>query len=566
MEENKTEPNTKKSHKKVIMWSIIGVSVILILLIISTGFAILNINNKGMMPGVTISGVDVKGLTKDQAAQKVMDTLNKNINKEITLQSGDFTYTVDGNKINAKYDVQKAIDDAYNVGRSSNIFVNNFDILKTRISGKSFTADFSYDSDALTGVLSDVAAKVPNAVVQSSYSIDGNQLIITKGQTGNTIDMDSTKEAILNKINNNDGSTVELKLVQEEPKAIDIDQIHSEVYKEAKDAYYTKNPFQIFPQVNGVDFDVNAAKQQLAEDKPEYTINLTITVPKVTTAQIGTEAFPDLLGSFTTNYVTSNVDRTTNLKLAAGKINGQIVLPGATFSYNQTVGERTIAGGYKEAPGYSNGAVEPTLGGGICQMSSTLYDAAVYANLDIVERHNHSFLTSYTTAGRDATVVYGALDFKFKNTRQYPIMIKASVNNGVAKVDIYGIKESIEYQVEMSTTMLSYIPYQVTYQDSSALAAGQQVVKQNGMNGCTSITYKIVKLNGAQVSSTVLSKDTYSAMNKIVQRGASAPAPAPEDTTTSATPDDSQQEILQPESVTTTDSSGDSSDGTNGGQ
>ena len=159
------------------------------------------------------------------------------------------------------------------------------------------------------------------------------------------------------------------------------------------------------------------------------------------------------------------------------------------------------------------------LGGGICQISSTLYDAVVYANLEIVERHNHGFLTSYVGAGKDATVVYGSLDFKFKNTRKYPITIKASASNGIAKIEIYGIKEENEYDVEIVTTILNTIPFSIKYEDDASLPQGTEKVTQGGMNGCRSITYKILKQNGKEVSRKILSTDTYSAMNKIITRG-----------------------------------------------
>lgn len=177
------------------------------------------------------------------------------------------------------------------------------------------------------------------------------------------------------------------------------------------------------------------------------------------------------------------------------------------------------------------------MGGGICQISTTLYDAVVYANLEIVERRNHMFLTSYVGAGKDATVVYGAIDFKFKNTRNYPIMISASVKNGIAKVDIYGIREEVEYEVEISTKILSYIPYEVKYETDNSLKTGTEKVTQNGMNGVKSITYKILKLNGQEVSSTVLSTDTYDPMNKIIQRG-----PTKTTTTTSTKPTETKKD------------------------
>ena len=161
-------------------------------------------------------------------------------------------------------------------------------------------------------------------------------------------------------------------------------------------------------------------------------------------------------------------------------------MPGETFSYNKVVGARTPAAGYKDAPTYVNGEVVDGIGGGICQITSTLYNAVVFANLGIVERYNHQFVPSYVTASRDATVVYGALDFKFKNNRKYPIKINCSVSGGIASCKIFGLKQDDDYQVEIS----SY----VTGKTATSVY---------------SEAYKILKKDGKVVSKTLLSKDTY---------------------------------------------------------
>lgn len=224
----------------------------------------------------------------------------------------------------------------------------------------------------------------------------------------------------------------------------------------------------------------------LQEEKEEYTIPLKVLYPNVTTNMIGTEAFPDLLSSYSTRYNSRDRDRTTNLILASNKINGTVLMPGETFSYNQVVGARTIAAGYKEAPIYVQGQVVDGLGGGICQITSTLYNAVLYANLDIVERSNHQFVPSYVTASRDATVVYGSIDFKFRNNRDYPIKLICSVANGVATFQIFGLKQIM--------TMKLFI---------SSYETGRSA------NAIYSEAYKILKQNGQVVDKKLLSRDVY---------------------------------------------------------
>ena len=181
------------------------------------------------------------------------------------------------------------------------------------------------------------------------------------------------------------------------------------------------------------------AKKLIQEDKEEYEIPLKITQAKKKLSDLGEEAFSDQLATFSTIYDASATNRAYNVELATKKINGTIIRPGETFSYNKTVGSRTIEAGWKEGTAYISGKVVPSVGGGVCQVSSTLYNAALLANLEITERTNHTFTVDYVAASRDATVYYGSLDFCFKNTRKYPIKIVATAKNGVCKISFQGI-------------------------------------------------------------------------------------------------------------------------------
>lgn len=520
-EETKTYGiKTNNSKKKIIITSICVGIVVLLAFVFSTIFALINLNNINIISGIKVNGIEISNLSKEEAIKRLQEVTNQKLENDIVIKTEDFEYGVKLSQIETNYDIEKALEEAYNTGRSGNIFTNNYDIIKALMFGKEINLEYTYNEELLNNILSDINSKLPNSVVEANYCIEDDKLIITKGKRGTSINIDEVKQIVLNEIlSDNEGIQVSVDLIEKEPLPIDIDKIYEEVHTEPKNAYYTKDPFQVFPHVNGVDFDLEAARALLKEEKEEYEIELKITVPEVTTNQIGTEAFPDLLSSFSTRYDASNYPRTTNLKLAMGKLNGVVVASGETFSYNKTLGKRTAEAGYREAGGFAGGRVVQTLAGGICQISSTLYDAVVYANLDIVERHNHMFLAGYVGAGKDATVVYGSLDFKFKNTRKYPIMIKTSIGNGVAKIDIYGIKEEVEYDVDIVTSVLSYTPFRVIYEDDPTLAPGQEKVSQSGMNGCKSITYKVVKLNGVEVSRTVLSSDTYDPMNKIIKKG-----------------------------------------------
>ena len=513
--ESQAKKNDKTYHKGCIKIFITLAIILIIISILSTGFAIANIINKEIITGVTIDGFSVEGLNKEEAKR----LLQRKINDEINIYVDENLKTISLSQIEVEYDIDSAVEEAFQVGRAKNIFINNFDTLKVRKTGKNIEINSTYNEELLDNTVRKIKEEIPKAVIQPSYSIEGENLIITTGKKGFTIDEKELKDKIIQAIDLKVMENIKIKSFEIEPEKIEIEAIYNEVYREPKDAYYTKNPFVVHPEQDGIDFSIEEAKKILKDDKDNYIIKLIITHAKKTTKEIGTEDFPDLLATFSTKYSSKNKPRTTNLQVATNKINGVIVMPGEIFSYNETLGKRTYERGYREAAGYSGGKVVQTIGGGICQISSTLYNTVVYANLDIVERHNHAFTTGYVGAGKDATVVYGGMDFKFKNSRKNPIKIVSSLQNGVATVSIYGMKEEVEYDVEISTTILGYISYNTIYEDDSSLDYGAEKVTQKGQKGCKSITYKILKLEGKEISKTILSKDTYKAMNKYISRG-----------------------------------------------
>lgn len=485
-------PIKEKKPKSIfsIFGILVGIIIIIILLavLIFTGY---NVINQNIISGVHIKGIDVSNMSKSDARYKLDNFIADTLPQEIKVKHGEFESTISLEQISTEFDTKNAVNKAYNVGRQGNIFQNNFYVLSTMFGKVDIQPNVKLDKEQLSKNLDEMSAQLPDKVIESSYYIEGNNLIITPGKQGNVVDIEASIKIIKNAIANlsNLDQPIELAVKPQEPGKIDIEKIHTEIYKEPKDAYYTQNPFSVYPSENGLDFKISMdeAKNILGDQTvSEYTIPLKTLYPNVTTNMIGSEAFPDLLSSYSTNYSVAAKDRTTNLRLAANKINGTVLMPGETFSYNKVVGARTIAAGYKEAPIYVSGEVVDGLGGGICQITSTLYNAVILANLDIVERTNHQFVPSYVTASRDATVVYGSLDFKFKNNRNYPIKINCSVSGGVANFKIFGLKQEDDYQVEISS-----------YETGRTATA------------IYSEAYKILKKDGRVISKQLLSRDTY---------------------------------------------------------
>ena len=513
----------KKKHTRAIVIIICIIVFLIILGLLSTIFALININSNKIISGVSILGIDVSELTKEEANTKVSDSLNSRLDTNLVFEHNGVLYNLLPSQLECSYDISKAVDEAYNYGRNGNIFQNNFDILNTLINKKDVIVDFAYNSNLYDSAVEQMNSNFDDGIKQASYTIDGNNLIITSGKKGNIIKSNELKDLIVGKLTaeNYNTDSIEIPVEEVEPDAIDIDKIHSEIYKEAKDAYYTTDPYAVYPSSNGLDFNISIdeAKQMISLPQETYTIPLKVLYPEVTTNEIGREAFPDLLASYTTSYASSNSNRSTNIALAASKINGTVLMPGEEFSFNGTVGKRTAAAGFKIAGVYSNGQVTNDYGGGICQVSSTLYNSVLRANLEITNRVNHTFTVGYVPIGLDATVSWGSPDFKFKNSRSYPIKIVATTANKKITVSVYGLKEDVEYEVELVSYKTGTVPYTTVYTTDSSLAPGKTKVVQPGSNGAKSEAYKILKLNGKEVSRTLLSKDTYSPHNQIIARG-----------------------------------------------
>ncbi len=488
--------NTKKILKKFKNSNILLIYVILvaifmgIILASAVLFYFHEQNSTVIQSGVFIKGINVSGLTKEEAILLVTKELQDQMNDHIVLTYKNNEYYLEVEQIEAKFDIESSVTFALSVAKSGNFFQDMQEYVSILMRKINIEPVLTYNEEALDKYLKNIEANLPDQLEQSSYYIEDDTLVITNGVNGAGIYMDELKETIIHAIQDISYTKryICIPTYIQYPDAIDVDAIHDEIYRHAENAYFTTEPYAVYAEVIGIDFDTEKMKEKIdrQKDAEEYTIDLDYTVPEVTVDDIGMEAFPDRLATFSTNYAITNRDRTINLTLASHKINGTVVMPGETFSYNKVVGKRTIAAGYKEAAIYENGQVSSGLGGGICQISTTLYNAVVAADMEIVSRRNHMFVPSYITAGKDATVVWGSTDFKFKNTRDYPIKITSSVENGVASVSVYGLKKGTEYNISIET----------------------KTIKKTSKDMVVD-AYKVYRLNGDIKRSEKLSRDTY---------------------------------------------------------
>ena len=482
--EQKSTENKKQKALKVILLIII---LILIMIIISTVFGVINMNSNKIINGVKVNSINISNLTKEEAIKNLNENLNNNETNVITIKRNNYEKQIFLDDIKGKFDIEDAVNSAYNIGREKDIVTNNYKTIETIIKGTNLNANFSYDEELLEQKINEISIELPDLAIDSSYLIENNKLIIKNSKDGIKIQKENFKQNLINAFSG-EQKEFELPVEQAEKQKIDIQKIHEEIYKEPVNAYYTTDPYKVYKEENGLDFaiSVEEATQMLQEDKTEYVIELKELKPQITVSDLGEAAFPDTLSTFTTTYGTGDVNRNANIALAAQSINSVVVMPGEVFSYNDLIGECSTRTGYKTSTIYLNGKLSTGVGGGICQVSTTLYNAVLRANLEIVQRRNHSLGVTYVPAGQDAMVNIGTSDFKFKNNREYPIKVIAYVNPGSVTCAIKGLKQDTEYEVKLESRTIEKtdVKYKVE-------------------------TYKVLYLNGNVVSRTWLSTDTY---------------------------------------------------------
>lgn len=479
--------SSNNSTKKVLTVLLLLILVILVVIIFSTIFSLMNANNKNIIQGVYINNIDVSNLSENEAMEILEQKLNDNEKNYIIVKYNNYTRNIKLQDINGKFNIKDAVNNAYNIGKDKDIIQNNYKILSTMIFKNKIEANFTYDEELLQKMIDEISLEIPGMAINSSYIIDGDNLIIKNSTEGLQI-QESTFTKDLIKAFSSDTKEFEIKTEQCNRKEIDIEKIYKEVYKKPINAYYTTNPHEIHKEESGVDFAITLqeAKNILSENKEEYIIPLKKIQPQIKVSDLDANAFPDLLSTFTTKYGTGDVNRNINIVLAAKSINSVVLMPGETFSYNDLIGECSTKTGYKAATIYMNGELSTGIGGGICQVSTTLYNTVLRANLEIVERRNHSLGVTYVPSGQDAMVSIGTQDFKFKNNREYPIKVVAYVGTGSVTCQIYGLKQDTEYEVKLYSRTISKTDKKYKVE-----------------------TYKILCLNGAEVSRTWLSTDTY---------------------------------------------------------
>lgn len=451
----RTKDAKKKTNKKAI------ISLIVIFIVAITGFFSYEYNtvkkwDNLIYPGVMVDNVDLSGKTKEQA-KTVLEEHHGNsiLNKKINIKTGDKTYSLEYAKLSPVYKYDETLNEVFSYGKNLSL-MGKYSLIRSAKT-KNFDIVFSYDKKPVSNLIAVMEKEINKDAKNASININGGFTVVPE-QKGTKLQ------------------------VQQLQSKLDAD-------------------------INGkVGSDTNV-------DAPIEIVN-----PKITASMLtGINA---RISTFSTNYGSiSGPARANNIAVATKSVNGTILMPGDTFSFNGVVGIRTTARGYQEAPVIIGNKVDSGLGGGICQVSTTLYNAVLKGNLKISERSHHTLPSHYVPLGMDATVDYGNLDFKFTNSYSYPLYIQGTTGGGYVTFSIYSNSSLTATTCTVTNEVYATIPSTTNYVDDATLLEGQTVVEQPAYTGYKVKVYRKIYTNGTFVKQETVSNDYYKPVTGIVKRG-----------------------------------------------
>lgn len=426
--------------------------------------------NGQIVSDVSVGGVEIGGLTKGEAKKALQAAFGEQFSQKTmeinfseagtVLEKLNIRYPANSLLISpeeshAKLDAAAAVKAAYALGRT--------DLDGSR--SMSLLPYLGLDEAAIRSVADSYAQQLAQLYQDSSYTIQGTAPDVTnydestpcqtvtlfRGYPGIEIDADALYNEILEGYNTGSFAVSYQGTVSaKKPVSPDLDGLWEQTRLAPKDPSVDLTSYQVIPGVHGYEFDLAEARQQfqnLAYGESTL-ISLHYTDPEIADEDA---YFQDVLGHCETPHG-DNENRNGNLRKACGMLDGLVLQPGQELSYNEALGPRTKELGWLPAPAYSGTKLVDSPGGGICQVSSTLYLASVYSELTIVERRNHGYPVSYIPLGMDATVSWGFADLKIRNDSPMPVKIQAEESDGYVRISILGT-ETRDYNVEMSYTV-----------------------------------------------------------------------------------------------------------------
>lgn len=409
--------------------------------------------------GVYAGEVNLSGLTREEAKEAVEEYFMEKADEKITLTVNNEELEVSRGDLGVAWSNPEVIEEAYGVGKSGNLIKRYKAIKDLEFSNEVFELDYTADAELIRTVVTEKCTKLNKKATNLGLKKTENGFEVVEGQQGVVVDEAAAEEAILAYIEDEfDGTLgkIEIPTMISEPLG---------------------------------------SREELAKVK-------------------------DLLGSFQTSFKTSSSDRSKNVRSGAGHIDGTVLYPGEVFSTYEYVTPFTVENGYAMAGSYLNGKTVDSMGGGICQVSSTLYNAVLMAELEVVERSPHSMMVAYVQASADAAIAGTYKDFKFKNSTDAPIYIEAYTTEGKNVVfNIYGQEtRPAGRTIKYTNKVLESTPAVTELHADGAQGIGYRMV-ESGHNGCKAELYKEVYMDGVLQSSEKVNKSNYAVSNRKVYYG-----------------------------------------------
>lgn len=411
-----------------------------------------------LAPGVRIEGVPVGGLSGAEAMSKLSMEWPGARPRIIRLSCGADTWDKPAEELGINVRLDTAIAEALKVGRRGNLLDTAVELLSVRFRGRDVRVPVEVDEERLRAAIAELARVVNRPPADARVHVVNGEVQIVPEKVGRMVDVEASAKAVAAAATNPTQSQVELVVHTAQP-AIKADDLRG---------------------------------------------------------------FDTVLAEYSTPFDAAKEKRTHNLRLGIAKVNETVLLPGQSFSLNEALGPRLASRGWQEAPTFVNGEVVNTPGGGVCQIATTLYNAALLAGLKITERHAHSMPVAYVPRGRDATVAWGGPDLRFVNNLSHPILILGWTAGNRLYVRIIGSKED-KVEVELVRSGVETIPAGHKEVPDPSLPPGKKVVERRGHAGARATLIRVIKRDGEEVKREVLHTDYYAPQPKVVRVGPALP-------------------------------------------
>lgn len=550
--------SNKFSIKKAVIISLLGLIILSLAFTCFSVFRVLDYDK--IYKAIYINGINAGGMTKEE----ITDLLKRNYqdaikDKALTIKSHDNkSGIIPFSDINVVYDIEETVNKAYGIGRTGSIINRLSEILKASNNEKKVDIIYTFDQKKASDILEKLHKETLKPLKEADLLIQQDKIILISGHSGKSMDKEATLKKIDESIKLCKADTIEAPTIVTAPKKISVEEYYKRISHDAVDATFKSEgkTYALKPHSVGTSIDkttlANIINEMENKEDAQKVLPVIFTQPKVTLNDLDGKLFKDTLATSYTTFSTNTEEtrnRSVNIKLAASKINGLLLGPGDVFSFNDIVGERTSEGGYQEAPTYVAGKVVDGIGGGICQVSTTLYNAVLFSDLQVLARTNHYFPVSYVPLGRDAAVSYGGVDLKFKNNTGWPLKIEVSVSNNRIDFKLRGTKESVNKQVIINTTTTKVLDVPTKYIDDPKSPVGTEKVLKTGSPGSIVDTYKVVKIDNKVVSEAKIHTSYYHPHEKEISRGTRKDPNAKVSPTSKASPTPTSQGITPTNAV-----------------